>query len=97
MVFGLLPYKTIERGETAKGYEKNEAGEWYRPDYRWGIKVNGVASALNEAEHKSPESGETSEQRMPTEFALQQGINKIDLFTYGGYRAKMTAMKIIGK
>lgn len=90
-------YWAKEEGDTAKGYEKNEAGEWYRPDYRWGIKVNGVASALNEAEHKSPESGETSEQRMPTEFALQQGMNKIDLFTYGGYRAKMTAMKIIGK
>ena len=90
-------YWAKEEGDTAKGYEKNEAGESYRPDYRWGIKVNGTVSPLNEAEHKSPESGETSEQRMPTEFPLQQGINKIDLYTYGGYRAKMTAMKIIGK
>jgi len=90
-------YWAKEEGDTAKGYEKNEAGESYRPDYRWGIKVNGTVSPLNEAEHKSPASGEVSEQRMPTEFALQQGINKIDLYTYGGYRAKMTAMKIIGK
>ena len=90
-------YWAKEEGDTAKGYEKKEDGTSYRPDYRWGIKINGVESALNEAEHKSPASGEVSEQRMPTEFALQQGINKIDLFTYGGYRAKMTAMKIIGK
>ena len=90
-------YWAKEEGDTAKGYEKKEDGTSYRPDYRWGIKINGVESALNEAEHKSPASGEVSEQRMPTEFALQQGINKSDLFTYGGYRAKMTAMKIIGK
>ena len=90
-------YWAKEEGDTAKGYEKKADGTSYRPDYRWGIKINGVESALNEAEHKSPASGEVSEQRMPTEFALQQGINKIDLFTYGGYRAKMTAMKIIGK
>ena len=90
-------YWAKEEGDTAKGYEKKEDGTSYRPDYRWGIKINGVESALNEAEHKSPASGEVSEQRMPTEFALQQGINKIDLFTYGGYRAKMTAMKIMGK
>ncbi len=90
-------YWAKEEGDTAKGYEKNEAGEWYRPDYRWGLKVNGTVAVLNEAEHKSPESGETSEQRMPTEFALQQGINKLDLYTYGGYRAKMTTMKIIVK
>lgn len=90
-------YWAKEEGDTAKGYEKKEDGTSYRPDYRWGIKINGVESALNEAEHKSPASGEVSEQRMPTEFALQQGMNKIDLFTYGGYRAKMTAMKIIGK
>ena len=90
-------YWAKEEGDTAKGYEKNEAGEWYRPDYRWGLKVNDTVAVLNEAEHKSPESGETSEQKMPTTFALQQGINKIDLYTYGGYRAKMTAMKIIGK
>lgn len=90
-------YWAKEEGDTAKGYEKKADGTSYRPDYRWGIKINGVESALNEAEHKSPASGEVSEQRMPTEFALQQGMNKIDLFTYGGYRAKMTAMKIIGK
>ena len=90
-------YWAKEEGDTAKGYEKNEAGEWYRPDYRWGLKVNDTVAVLNEAEHKSPESGETSEQMMPTTFALQAGINKIDLYTYGGYRAKMTAMKIIGK
>jgi uncharacterized repeat protein (TIGR02543 family) len=90
-------YWAKEEGDTAKGYEKKADCTSYRPDYRWGIKINGVESALNEAEHKSPASGEVSEQRMPTEFALQQGINKIDLFTYGGYRAKMTAMKIIGK
>ena len=90
-------YWAKEEGDTAKGYEKNEAGEWYRPDYRWGLKVNGTVAVLNEAEHKSPESGETSTQMMPTEFALQQGINKLDLYTYGGYRAKMTAMKIVGK
>ena len=90
-------YWAKEEGDTAKGYEKNEAGEWYRPDYRWGLKVNDTVAVLNEAEHKSPESGETSEQMMPTTFALQAGINKIDLYTYGGYRAKMTAMKIVGK
>ena len=90
-------YWAKEEGDRSKGYEKKEDGTSYRPDYRWGIKINGVESALNEAEHKSPASGETSEQRMPTEFALEQGINKIDLYTYGGYRAKMTTMKILGK
>ena len=90
-------YWAMEDGDRAKGYEKNEAGEWYRPDYRWGLKVNDTVAVLNEAEHKSPASGEVSEQMMPTEFALQQGINKIDVYNYGGYRAKMTAMKIIGK
>ena len=90
-------YWAKEEGDTAKGYEKDADGNWYRPDYRWGLKVNDTVAVLNEAEHKSPESGETSEQMMPTTFALQQGINKLDLYTYGGYRAKMTAMKIIGK
>jgi hypothetical protein len=90
-------YWAKEEGDTAKGYEKNGEGEWYRPEYRWGIKVNGTVAELNEAEHKSPESGEVSTQMMPTEFALNEGINKIDLYTYGGYRAKMTNMKIIGK
>ena len=83
--------------DTAKGYEKNGEGEWYRPEYRWGIKVNGTVAELNEAEHAQPESGEVSTQMMPTEFALKEGINKIDLYTYGGYRAKMSAMKIVGK
>jgi hypothetical protein len=90
-------YWAKEENDTAKGYEKNADGEWYRPDYRWGIKVNGTVAELNEAEHKSPESGEVSTQMMPTEFALKEGINKIDLYTYGGYRAKMSAMKIVGK
>ena len=90
-------YWAKEEGDTAKGYEKDADGNWYRPDYRWGLKVNETVAVLNEAEHKSPESGETSEQKMPTTFALQAGINKLDLYTYGGYRAKMTAMKIIGK
>ena len=90
-------YWAKEDGDTAKGYEKNGEGEWYRPDYRWGIKVNGTVAELNEAEHKSPESGEVSTQMMPTEFALNEGINKIDLYTYGGYRAKMTNMKVVGK
>ena len=90
-------YWAKEEGDTAKGYEKDANDQWYRPDYRWGLKVNSTVAVLNEAEHKSPESGETSQQMMPTEFSLQQGINKIDLYTYGGYRAKMTAMKIVGK
>lgn len=91
-------YWAKEEGDTAKGYEFNsETNEWYRPDYRWGLKVNGTVATLNEAEHGTPESGEVSQQMMPTEFALQEGINKIDLYTYGGYRAKMTNMKIVGK
>ena len=90
-------YWAKEEGDTAKGYEKNGEGEWYRPEYRWGIKVNDTVAELNEAEHKSPESGEVSTQMMPTEFALKEGINKIDLYTYGGYRAKMTNMKVVGK
>ncbi len=85
-------------GDSAKGYEFNPTtNEWEIPEYRWGLKVNGTVAELNEAEHKSPESGEVSTQMMPTEFALNEGINKIDLYTYGGYRAKMSAMKIVGK
>ncbi len=90
-------YWAKEEGDTAKGYEKDADGKWYRPEYRWGIKVNGTVAELNEAEHNSPVKGEVSTQMMPTEFALNEGINKIDLYTYGGYRAKMTNMKIIGK
>ena len=41
--------------------------------------------------------GEVDEEMMPTEFSLNEGINKIDVYNYGGYRAKMTAMKIMGK
>ena len=91
-------YWAKEEGDTAKGYEFNPTtNEWEIPEYRWGLKVNGTVAELNEAEHKSPESGEVSTQMMPTEFALNEGINKIDLYTYGGYRAKMSAMKIVGK
>ena len=90
-------YWAKEEGDTAKGYEKNEAGEWYRPEYRWGLAVNGVKCTLSETEHKTAPASEVDEEMMPTEFALQEGINKIDVYNYGGYRAKMTAMKIIGK
>ena len=90
-------YWAKEDGDRAKGYEKDEDGNWYRPDYRWGLAVNNTVCTLSEAEHKSPASGEVSTQMMPTEFALNAGINKIDVYNYGGYRAKMTAMKIMGK
>ena len=93
----VVTYWAKEENDTAQGYEKNADGEWYRPEYRWGIKVNGTVAELNEAEHNSPASGEVSTQMMPTEFALKEGINKIDLYTYGGYRAKMTNMKVVGK
>ena len=92
-----VAYWAMIENDDGKGYEKNEAGEWYRPDYRWGLAVNGVKCTLSETEHKTAPAGESDEEMMPTEFALQEGINKIDVYNYGGYRAKMTAMKIIGK
>ena len=91
-------YWAKEENDTAQGWELNATtNEWERPDYRWGLKVNETVATLSEDEHKSPESGETSTQMMPTEFALKEGLNTIDLYTYGGYRAKMTNMKIVGK
>ena len=92
-----VAYWAMIENDDGKGYEKNEAGEWYRPDYRWGLAVNGVKCTLSETEHKTAPAGESDEEMMPTEFALQEGINKIDVYNYGGYRAKMTAMKIMGK
>ena len=92
-----VAYWAMVENDDGKGYEKDANGEWYRPEYRWGLKVNGNVCTLNESEHKASEASEKSEQRMPTEFALNEGINKIDVYNYGGYRAKMTAMKIIGK
>lgn len=90
-------YWAMEEGDRAEGYEKDADGNWYRPAYRWGLAVNNTVCTLSEAEHKSPASGEVSTQMMPTEFALNAGINKIDVYNYGGYRAKMTVMKIMGK
>ncbi|MCR5514665.1 MAG: InlB B-repeat-containing protein [Bacilli bacterium] len=92
-----VAYWSMIENDDGKGYEKNEAGEWYRPDYRWGLAVNGVKCTLSETEHKTAPAGEVDEEMMPTEFALNEGINKIDVYNYGGYRAKMTAMKIMGK
>lgn len=92
-----VAYWAMVENDDGKGYEKNEAGEWYRPAYRWGLAVNGVKCTLSETEHKTAPAGEVDEEMMPTEFALKEGINKIDVYNYGGYRAKMTAMKIMGK
>lgn len=92
-----VAYWAMIENDDGKGYEKNEAGEWYRPEYRWGLAVNGVKCTLSETEHKTAPASEVDEEMMPTEFALQEGINKIDVYNYGGYRAKMTAMKIMGK
>ena len=92
-----VAYWSMIENDDGKGYEKNEAGEWYRPEYRWGLAVNGVKCTLSETEHKTAPAGEVDEEMMPTEFSLNEGINKIDVYNYGGYRAKMTAMKIMGK
>jgi len=92
-----VAYWAMIENDDGKGYEKNEAGEWYRPEYRWGLAVNGVKCTLSETEHKTAPAGEVDEEMMPTEFSLNEGINKIDVYNYGGYRAKMTAMKIMGK
>ena len=92
-----VAYWAMIENDNGKGYEKDENGEWYRPAYRWGLAVNGTKCTLSETEHKTAPASEVDEEMMPTEFALQEGINKIDVYNYGGYRANMMSMKIMGK
>ena len=84
----------MNENDTAKGYEKDEAGEFYRPAHRYGLKVNGVNVVLGYDDYTWASGN--AWYSFPGTFNLQAGVNEIEVYNLGGYRADMYNFRVSG-
>lgn len=76
--------------DTKRGYEYNNQGELEAASHRYGLNVNGVRVPLGEDPYRDTRfNGSIEWYNWPVTFNLQEGVNTIDIFALGGYRARM--------
>ena len=84
----------MNEGDSAKGYEKDDAGEFYRPAHRYGLKVNGVNVELGYDDYTWASGN--AWYSFPGTFDLNAGVNEIEVYNLGGYRADMYNFRVSG-
>ena len=82
--------------ENSKGYIQNEAGEWVRPDSRYGIKVDGQEYMVAKNNGAIKGAGTTWYQFPGISLTLTAGIHEIEFFKYGGYDVDLYAYALTG-
>lgn len=86
-------FDTNYGSDNTPGYEKDENGEAKQVDKRYGLKVNGISVTLG-SDSYGASAGVEQWFDWPVEFALTQGINTIDIYSLGGYRASMYKFRL---
>ena len=81
--------------DSAQGYVKQEDGTFKVAEKRYGLKVNGVEYFLGDDDYGDQPSAK-GWFNWPVKFPVVAGINKIDIFAYHGYRAKMYEFQLTG-
>lgn len=89
----MVPIFNAVDSDSNKGYEMDENNELVAATKRYGLKVNGTNIELGE----DTSTGLRVQQwwiQWPVSFTLEEGINTIDVYCLGGYRANMYEFEI---
>ena len=92
---GNAPVFATISNDSSIGYIDNGDGTLSQSPSRYGLRVNGVEYFLGEDTYGN-QSNATGWFDWPVSFSLSKGINIIDVFAYGGYRARMMEFQISG-
>ncbi len=82
-------------GDSSVGAIANGDGTFTTATKRYGLKVNDVEYFLGEDSYGN-QSSKTGWFDWPVNFPLKEGVNKIDVFAYGGYRADIYDLQLTG-
>ena len=83
------------QGDGSVGYEVDGEGNFIEQKVRYGLLVNGVKVEFGPSSSENANGAKLWHQ-FPVTFDLQEGVNTIDLYQLGGYRAKMYNFQITG-
>lgn len=86
---GAVPVFDSVDSDQMKGYEMDANGNFVTPAKRYGLLVNGERIYLADDDYGIIEPGTNSWFNWPVSFSLEKGINTLEIFALGGYRARM--------
>ena len=92
---GIAPIFGMVAGDGSVGAVKNADGTFTTTTKRYGLRVNDVEYFLGNDSYGN-KSSVTGWFEWPVEFPLKDGINKIDVFAYAGYRADLYEFQLNG-